>query len=42
MLDVKKAIDQFTVEGKPIYVMQQAIVASLEVPEDLKAKNKPE
>jgi hypothetical protein len=36
LVDAKKAINQFNPEGDPIYVMQQTIVTSLEVPEALK------
>ena len=38
ILDVKKAVDQFSLEGDPIYIMQQTIVTSLDAPDELKKK----
>jgi len=39
LLDVKKAVGQFTIEGDPIYVMQQAVVSNTNVPAGLKKKS---
>ena len=40
ILDVKKAVGQYNLEGDPVYVMQQTIVTNLKAPDDLKKKDK--
>jgi hypothetical protein len=36
LLDVKKAVGQFTVEGEPVYVMQITMVNNAIVPDELR------
>ena len=36
LVDVKKALNQFTPDGDPIYIMQQTVVVNLNAPEELK------
>jgi hypothetical protein len=38
LLDVKRAIDRFTDDGKPLYVMQWAVINQVDAPDHLKKK----
>jgi hypothetical protein len=38
VLDVKRAVDQFNLDGDPIYVMQLTVVNQVKAPEHLRKK----
>jgi hypothetical protein len=38
ILDVKRAVDQFNIEGNPVYIMQMTMVHNLIAPKALKKK----
>jgi hypothetical protein len=40
ILDVKRAVDQFNIEGNPVYIMQMTMVHNLIAPSSLKKKQK--
>jgi len=39
ILEIKRAVDQYNLEGNPIYVMQQTIISTVQAPDDLKKKD---
>jgi hypothetical protein len=39
LLEVKRAVGQYTIEGDPIYVMQSAQVNQVKAPEELRKKD---
>jgi hypothetical protein len=40
ILDVKRAVDQFNIDGNPVYIMQMTMVHNLIAPSSLKKKQK--
>lgn len=39
-IDVKRAIDQYSADGNPLYIVQTAVINSVNAPDELKKKSK--